>query len=305
MPPPVIQRTINLRVDLRALVALGGALIIIGALLPWVTPLLAPFSRLLQSNATGGWTIAIIGLLAIVVLFLPDFQVPRVNLAAAVFGFVAGVIALSSALNTIGLQQALLGSQSLSPLSGIGLGVYLTLAGSIIAILSGLAPQPDWAPEPAHAEIRLWQPSFAIMASLAVILVVGGLFLGLWLGGGTGSSGTPTPKAFDAGQLGTPLINVQVNPLGTAEPAATDAGQPPAPSSTIEIPTETPLIPLDTPTDIFESPQPTPELERPTPTDTPTPSLTPTITTTPTPSPTQIESSLATPTPSPTPSSTP
>ena len=51
-------------------------------------------------------------------------------------------MALASALNTIGLGRTLIGEQTISPLTGIGIGVYLTLAGSFIAVLAGLAPMP-------------------------------------------------------------------------------------------------------------------------------------------------------------------
>ncbi len=274
------------RVDLRALVALGGALIVIGALLPWVTPLFESFQRLVGGSTIGGWVVLAIGLGAIVVIFLPRFKAPRVSTPATVLGIIAGLLALSSAINTLNLQQALIGNQPLSPLSGIGLGVYITLAGSLITILAGLAPLPPHG-EPARAEIRLWQPSFAIFGSLFVIFILGAIGLGLWIGGGSANrSGTPTPQSFNTGLLATPLINVQVNPLSTSAVEGQAGLTPTPPAQTPIVPTQPPLIAL--------TPMPTQPV-LPTPTRTPTPS----------PSPTQSESPLAEPTETETPTPTP
>lgn len=267
--PPIIHRSVTLKVDLRAVAAFGGALIILGGLLPWVSPLFAQIDRFVNADSLiGGWPLIVIGLLAIITLFVPHFKIPRVSLPAAAFGFAAGLLALASAFNTIGLQQISIGNQSISPLSGIGLGVFLTLAGSIIAVIAGLAPQPIGSIEPARAEIKLWQSSSAILASLCVVLALGGIVLGWWLGNGALLGiVTPTPQSFNANVIGTPLINIQVNPLATF--TATPFGQPtPVP----EPPTVVPLAVAPSPT---AAPPPTFELPTETPTETPTPSSTP------------------------------
>ena len=277
---PVVQRTLTLKVDLRTLAALGGALIIIGALLPWVTAPFAPLLRLIHGDTiTGGWAVVAIGVLAILVLFIPRFNIPRVSLPVAALGIVAGLMALSSAQQTLALQQTLVGDQPLSPLNGIGLGVYMTLAGSIISILAGLAPQP-LSGEAARAEIHLWKASFAIFASIFVLFVLGGIFFGMWLGGsGTIGRGTSTPKAFNPAQIATPLINFQLNPLSTftptpGEPGATE----PSPTQALFV-SPTPLISVAEPTN---TPVPFPlNTSTPLPTLTPTPipvSHTPTAT---------------------------
>jgi hypothetical protein len=287
-PPTIVYRAITLRVDLRALVALGGALIVIGALLPWVTPLFESFQRLVGGSTIGGWVVLVIGLAAIVIVFLPRFKAPRVSTPATVLGIIAGLLALSSAINTLNLQQALIGNQPLSPLSGIGLGVYITLAGSLITILAGLAPLPPHG-EPARAEIRLWQPSFAIFGSLFVIFIVAAIGLGLWAGGGSANRpGTPTPSSFNTGLLATPLINAQVNPLSTSA-VGEGADLTLTPAQLRVVPTRPPLIAL------------TPTLTRPglPTTSTRTPTLPPSFATrtpTPSPSPTVPQSPLSIPT---------
>ncbi|HZY42469.1 MAG TPA: hypothetical protein VFF59_10790, partial [Anaerolineae bacterium] len=207
-PPTIIYRAITLRVDLRVLAAIGGALIIIGALLPWVTPAFEPFQRALRQTTTGSWPVVAIGAISILILFFSRFRTPRVSTGVAALGLVAGLLAFNSALNTLALRDVVIGTQSLSTLSGIGLGVYLTLAGSIIAILAGLAPQPIGG-DVARAEIRLWQPSFAIFGSMFVLFLLGAIGLGVWLGGSGSSdrSATATPAAFDTGLFSTPLIN--------------------------------------------------------------------------------------------------
>ena len=324
-PQPVVHRTLTLKVDLRTLAALGGALIIIGALLPWVTAPFAPLLRLVHGDTiTGGWAVVAIGVLAILVLFIPRFNIPRVSLPVAALGIVAGLLALSSAQQTLALQQTLIGDQPLSPLNGIGIGVYMTLAGSIISILAGLAPQPP-SGEAARVEIHLWKTSFAIFASIFVLFVLGGIFFGMWLGGGgTIGRGTSTPKAFNPAQIATPLINFQLNPLSTFTPTPGDPGatELPAESSPTQEPftSPTPLIPVIRPTapaptltptlspasltptaTLLQSPLGTATLVPKSPTLTVTPTTTPTATQSPTPTPTgTLATSTATPTPTPT-----
>ncbi len=303
---PVVHRSITLRVDLRALAALGGALIIIGSFLPWVAPQFQPVVRVFGPATSGGWPILVFGVLAIVLQFWPQFRAPRVSLPAAALGFAAGIMALASALNTIGLGRTLLGEQTISPLTGVGIGVYLTLAGSLIAVLAGLAPMPP-THEPARAELHLWKASTAILGASVVMCGLGAVLFGSWIGsGGLAGSGTPTPSPLNAGILATPLINVQVDPVEASpgieavqtptveSPAETLPATPliqPEPSNTPELPpTEIPtLIPTRVPPD----------------TATPTPSLTATLTPTPTPSATPQSSPLDTPTPTPTETETP
>lgn len=302
---PVVHRSITLRVDLRALAALGGALIIIGSFLPWVTPQFLPVVRVFGPATSGGWPILLFGALAIVLQFWPQFRTPRVSLPAAALGFAAGMIALASALNTIGLGRTFIGEQTISPLTGVGIGVYFTLAGSLIAVLAGLAPMPP-SHEPARAELRLWKASTAILGAIVVLCGLGAVLFGSWIGsGGIASGGPPTPSALDAGILATPLINVEVDPLG--ESAGFDVVPTPTPAKPTEPPTLTPAEPVPTaeltPT---ESPTLIPTREPPaTATVTATPTSSPTATMTPTPSATQPSSPLDTPTSTPTPTATP
>ncbi|MBP7688979.1 MAG: hypothetical protein KA765_13765 [Thermoflexales bacterium] len=302
-PPTIIYRAITLRVDLRVLAAIGGALVIIGALLPWITPAFEPFQRALRPSTTGSWPVVALGAIAVVILLFPRFRTPRVSTGVAALGLGAGLLALNSALNTLALREIVIGNQSVSTISGIGLGVYLTVAGAIIAILAGLAPQPIGS-EVTRAEIRLWQPSVAIFGSIFVLFVLGAIGLGMWVGGGPGSqNATPTPASFDAGLLATPLINSQVIPLIT--PDTQVAGIEATPTVQQLLP------PLDKPT-LEPTPTDRPiEFQSPTPTATlipeATPTATPTATATPSPSPTAttITSVLATPSLTPTATITP
>ncbi len=315
---PVVHRSITFRVDLRALAALGGALIIVGALLPWVTPLFQPFVRALSPVAGGGLTLIIIGILIIALLFMPRFTTPRVSLGAAAFGFTAGLLAAWSALNTLSVGRMVVGDQTISPVSGVGLGVYLTLAGAVIAVLAGLAPQLPHN-EPARAEVRLWQPGVAILATIAILCLLGSAAAGFWVGNGgsTGGVSTPTPQPLDSNVLNTPLINVEVNPLTTPTPVGTPPPTAPAPTETPLIqfePTLTPeptefVIPTQEPLQPTEptSPLPTPSntsTHTPTATHTPTPTGSPTSTGTVTPTGSPTPTGTVTPTGSPTPTVT-
>lgn len=319
----IVQRTITLRVDLRALAALGGALIIIGSFLPWVSAQFQPIVRMMGPVTSGGWPILIFGVLAIVLQFWSPFQTPRVSIPAAALGFAAGTMALASALNTIGLGRTIMGDTAVSPLSGIGIGIYLTLAGSLIAILAGLAPQPI-NHEPARAELRLWKASTAIFAAVVVLCGLSSALFGSWIGAGGSSdrAGTPTPSALDAGLLATPLINVESNPLSESTPAAvpppTVASDVVAAPTSETPPTQPPLPPSETPTLVPTRVPPTATLlPSATPTIKPTPSMTiaspistpstPTPTPTPTITPTATITATATitPTVTPTPTATP
>ena len=318
---PIVHQTLTLRVDLRALAALGGALIIIGSFLPWVSAQFQPIVRILGPVTSGGWPILIFGVLTIVLQFWLPFKTPRVSLLAAALGFAAGLMALASALNTIGLGRSLLGETAVSPLSGVGLGIYLTLAGSLIAILAGLAPQPI-NHEPARAELRLWKGSTAIFAAFVVLCGLSSALFGSWIGAGgsTGQAGIPTPSALDAGLLATPLINVESNPL--EEGISTEALTPTLDAVAIPtqaLPTEPPLLPTEIPALIPTREPPTippvpTALPTATPSLTPTPQIsivspinTPTISPTPsiTPTPTTTGTVTTTPTVTPTPTATP
>jgi hypothetical protein len=302
-----VHQTISLRVDLRALAALGGALIIIGSFLPWVSVQFEPIVRVMGPVTSGGWPILIFGVLTIVLQFWLPFRTPRVSLLAAALGFAAGVMALASALNTIGLGRTIMGETAMSPLSGIGIGIYLTLAGSLIAILAGLAPQPI-NHEPARAELRLWKGSTAIFAAFVVLCGLSSALFGSWIGAGGSSdrAGTPTPSALDAGLLATPLINVESNPLVDSASAEipTPTSTPPA---VVAVPTEAPptepvVPPTEPPISATPAEIPTRVPPTPTPTATTPPTATPTLT--PTPSVT-VASPVGTPTITPTPSITP
>ncbi len=294
---PIVHRSINLRVDLRALAALGGALIIIGSVLPWVAPQFQPIVRVIGPATSGGWPILVFGVLAIVLQFWPQFRTPRVSLPAAALGFAAGIMALSSALTTIGLGRTLIGEQTISPLTGVGIGIYLTLAGSLIAVLAGLAPQPA-NHEPARAELRLWKASTAVFGAMVVLCGLGAVLFGSWIGsGGTSGNGTPTPSALDAGILATPLINVEVNPLGE------NTGSETTPTLLPEIPTE---APSPTPETIIPTRELPPTVtSTSTPTRVPSATLTPATLTSATSSPTASPTGTLTPTPSATTSSSP
>ena len=306
---PIVHRSINLRVDLRALAALGGALIIVGSFLPWVAPQFQPIVRVIGPATSGGWPILLFGVLAIVLQFWPQFRTPRVSLPAAALGFAAGIIALSSALNTIGLGRALIGEQTISPLTGVGIGIYLTLAGSLIAVLSGLAPMPP-NHEPARAELRLWKASTAVFGALVVLFGLGAVLFGSWIGsGGSMSSGTPTPAALDAGILATPLINVEVNPLGEAtEPVGASTIEPGSALTTVpEQPTEVlpPTAALPIPTLALPPTRAPALIPTRVPPTTATLIPSPIATRTPTPTATFPPSSLETPTITPTVTATP
>jgi hypothetical protein len=194
------------------------------------------------------------------------------------------------------LARTVPGEQTIAPLIGVGPGVYLTRAGSFIAVLAGLAPMPP-GHEPARAELRLWKASTAIFASVVMLCGLSAVMFGSWIGSGglTGPGGTPTPIPFNAGILATPLINVEVDPLGEEATVPAQPTQPPEVPTAAPAPTEPPppteeFPPADIPTLIPTRQPPATATSQPS----------PTVTLTPTPSATPLTSPLETPTSTPT-----
>ncbi len=262
---PIVQRTINVRLNLRVVAAIGAGLIVLGAFLPWIDPraqALIGAARL--APVVQGWPSLLIGLIALGVLLLPHADSTRwVSLPAAALGLAAAVIAVAGALTA---QSALAPIAArfpqATPVTVTGAGILVTIAGGLLCVIAGLSRPPGTLPD-AQFDLRPGQPAFAAFASsLVVVALVAGL-IGAWIA--SSGSGKPDegPAAFPTGLLSTPVIDPQITPLrATLEP--TQPSLPPTPSPFVP-PTRTPFLPPTI------TPSPTPVS---TPTATPTPTAT-------------------------------
>lgn len=278
---PIVQRTIVVRVNLRLLAALGAGTIVLGAFLPWIQPeAQAALSPSHVAPVVQGWPSLLIGLIALGALLLPHADSARwVSVPAAALGLAAAVIGVASAVaasNAVAAAVAQFPKASVS-IVVTGPGVIVTVAGGLVCLVAGLSRPPGASPE-AQAVIRLGDPTFAVLASLVVLIALAGALIGGWIASsatgqpGGGASGVPGDL------LSTPVIDVQVTPLGvTEEPTPEVAPTLETPAVTAP-PTET-LPPTATEPSI-PTPPPSPTTE---PTSTPTPTATTGVSPLPTP----------------------
>ena len=287
-PQSIAQRSYTLRVNLRLLAALGAALIVLGAFLPWIEPAAqAVLGDARVAPVVQGWPGLLIGLIALGVLALPQNELSRwVSLPVAALGLAAAVIAVASALTAASAVAAVVArfpNTDMAAMIVTGAGVILTVAGGLICVAAGLSHPAATLPE-AQLILKPGQPAFAIVASaLVVVALISGL-VGAAIGAGNAGSGDQGGAAFPTDLLSTPVIDAQVTPLGvTPEPTSdllaptlpATATEPPIPTPPGFPPTRTPP-PAETPTQIFQPP-----LETDTPTATPTSETSPLETPTP------------------------
>lgn len=276
IPQPPAERIIQVRFNLRVMAAIGAGLLVLAAFLPWLDP--AAQAILDDSRLTPivqGWPSLLIGLIALGVLALPPSDSARwASLPAAALGLAAAVIAVAATLtasNTLADMLARFPTSDTGPLNVAGSGVFLTIVGGLLCIISGLG-QPSASSAEARFELSTNQPAFSVLATTLVIVALVAGAVGWRLGSTRSGPPEENPTSFPADLLTTPVIDAQVTPLGVTpeptleEPVSTLPGEP---SSTPE-----PILP--TPTFIFitATPSPSPTASA-TPTSTPTATLPP------------------------------
>jgi hypothetical protein len=271
---PIAQRTIVVRVNPRLLAALGAGTIVLGAFLPWIQPeAQAALSVSHVAPVVQGWPSLLIGLIALGALLLPHADSSRwVSVPAAALGLAAAVIAVASAVSASNAVAAAVAQFPEASVSIVvtGPGVIVTVAGGLLCLVAGLSRPPGASPE-AQAVIRLGDPAFAVLASLVVLIALAGALIGGWIA----SSGTGQPDGDTSGVpgdlLSTPVIDVQVTPLGVTEEPTPEV------APTLETPAVTAPPTGTLPPTATEPPIPTPP---PSPTTELTSTLTPTPTAT-------------------------
>ncbi len=313
-----MNRTVVLSFDTRIIIIAGALLVMIAVALPWTNLPSFVAGDLARGGIAGGGLITLgLAVLALLSLLLAWHPWNRVSLPAAIAGGLVYLVALFVVIRIVQLSGNL-GLELLAQPARIGSGLFLTLAGAVLMMVGGLtsaAPPPslDWL----TASNRPWL-GYAIWLSLAAALLasclcawgVGWLTRAYTLAAPGQSNVTPTFAPAPTSDFATPLVGVQLLPLGsvTVRPA-------PSASSTLIRATQqvraTLTSPVATPTATIggaataqiSSPTPQhsptlPVIGAPTATQaaSPTSSSTPTLTFTPNPSPQQTPTPTVTPT---------
>jgi len=258
---PIVQRTIQVGINLRILAGLGAGLIVLGAFLPWIDPTAqAALGGSRIAPVIQGWPSLLIGLITLGVLALPHADGSKwVSLPAAALGLAAAVIAVASAIATANsVAQVILRfpDAGAALVNATGSGVIVTVAGGILCVVTGLSHPPAPAME-ARLDLRPGQPVFAVVASgLVAVALIAGL-IGAWIGSGRAGRPETDTAIVQPDVLATPVIDVQVTPLASGD-LSIDKTPPGAPSVAIPTPAPPPTNPPVQAASLTPPPAPTP-----------------------------------------------
>jgi hypothetical protein len=288
-----MDRTLVIRFDARTLIVVGAVLVILAAWLPWYNLPAFLVGDLARRGWDGGGLLTVaLAMLAILSFLLPWRPFERVSVLAAALAVLINLIALVAFARVIQLSTTMeidLGAQ----LSSVGGGLYMTFAGAWLMLFGGLANGSSSAIWTWH---RTWM-GYAMWGGLLTLVLSACLCawsVGILLRPVTLASSAKPVATFGpapTGYLATPLVDVQLEPLGPGQPQAVPSR--PA-TSTV------PVAPLTTAVPTARRTTPTTTSTRP-PTATVSPSATPVKTATPT----AFISPIQTPTTAPTATVTP
>jgi len=313
-----MNRTVVLNFDTRLIVIAGALLVMIAVALPWTSLPSFVAGDLARGGIAGGGLItlglAVLGLLS---LLVPWHPWNRVSLPAAIAGALVYLVALSVFVRVVQLSGNL-GIELLAQLGSIGSGLFLTFAGAVLMMVGGLT---SVAPPPSLAWLTVGnQPwlSYTIWLALGAALVasclcawgVGWLTRAYTLAASGQSNISPTFAPAPTSDFATPLVGVQLLPLGSvtamsvpsASATLVRSTQPirATLTSSVATPTaatgRTPATQPSSPTPVLSPTLPVIGAPSATSAVTPTPSHTPTSTFTPKPSPQETPTITATPT---------
>ncbi len=313
-----MERTLTLKFDTRLLVVLGALLVMVAVALPWSSLPAFVVGDLARSGIAGGGLLTLaLALLVVVSLFIPRYWLDRVSLPAFILAVLIYLVAISALIRIIqlaGILELELGAQ----LGSLGSGLYLTFAGAALIMFGGLSritpAADDEDPDSPLAQVLYERPwlGYAGWVALGAALVAA-CFCAWGIAlltrpvtlAASGSTPTPTFAPVPTEYLATPLIDVQLAPLG----GVTSESQPPSIAATETLPFAS-TLPTPTPAPALPPTLPPTATQRP-PTAPPPPSPTlpvlnvPTATMSPTSTPTSPSSPLGTPTHTATPTRTP
>ena len=219
-------RTLVLKFDARILVFVGALLVMLTAWLPWANlPSFVAGGLAQRGTDSGGLFTFGLALLAMLSLWLPWHPFRRVSLAAAILAALINLVALIALVRVIQLS-GIVGIDLGAQLGSVGSGLYLTFAGLVLVLFGSLSeatPPSPFAPQiidmvnPRQMEIVL-RVALAglLMASCLCAWGIGLLMRPYALvtpGPAQAETFRPVPTAY----LATPLVDVQLAPLSTAD----------------------------------------------------------------------------------------
>jgi hypothetical protein len=313
-----MNRTVVLSFDTRMIIIAGAFLVMIAVAMPWANLPSFVAGELARGGIVGGGLITLgLAALALLSLLLPWHPRTRVSLPAAIAGALVYLVALSVFVRIVQLSGNL-GLDLLAQPSRIGSGLFLTFAGAVLMMVGGLASA---TPPPSLAWLtvsdRPWL-GYAIWLALAAALLasclcawgVGWLTQAYTLGAPGQSNISPTFAPVPTTDFATPLVGIQLLPLGSVTvvpvPSASAtlirSTQPVRATLTSPVATPTtaaggvPTIQPSSPTPPLSPTLPVIGVPTPTLTTAPTPTNTPTSTFTPNPSPQETPTVTLTPT---------
>jgi hypothetical protein len=312
-----MYRTLILKFDARVLVLVGALLAIMAVVLPWANLPSFIAGDLARGGVTDGRLLTLgFSVLSAVSLLLPWHPWRRVSLPAAGLAVLSDLVTLYTFFRVIQLSRAWQVGPG-AQLGSVGSGLYLTFAGVLLMLVGGLMDVMPTVATPAFALAaaeRRWLGYAGWLALVAMLLAscLCAWGAGLWVRSYTvvaPNQGTLTPTFAPAPitYLATPLVGVQLAPLGSNPATSTPVVLPTltfligTPQATLPpLPTIASALPSPTAPRVSQTlPPPTlPVIGGPTVTSTATstPTSTSTGTPTPTPTPTLPTSPLGTPT---------
>jgi hypothetical protein len=229
-----MYRTLILKFDARVLVLVGALLAIVAVALPWANLPSFIAGDLARGGVTDGRLLTLgFSVLSAVSLLLPWRPWRRVSLPAAGLAILSDWVTLYIFFRVIQLSRAWqvgLGAQ----LGSVGSGLYLTFAGAVLMLVGGLMDVMPVVATPASALARAERRWLGYAGWLALVSMLLASCLcawgaGLWvrpytLAAPHQATRTPTFAPAPITYLATPLVGVQLAPLGgnptTSTPAA-------------------------------------------------------------------------------------
>ena len=271
-----MNRTVVLKFDTRVLVVIGALLVMLAAWLPWTSLPSFVAGDLARRGVDGGGLITFgLALLALLSLLLPWHPLRRVSLVAAILAAVIDLVALIAFARVIQLSDSL-GIDPSAQLGSISSGLVLTFAGLVLMFFGGLADATGPSPFPRQIIDMVTPPQMEVVlrAALAGLMLasclcawgVGLLFSPYtFVSSGPAQAAAtfrPVPTTF----LATPLVDVQLAPLGTVSGGAPVMAGATATAATASIRPTVPVsaAPTSAPASVTSFASPTPPRGQPT-----------------------------------------
>ena len=231
-----MDRTLVLKFDTRTLTLVGALMVMVAVGLPWANLPSFVAGGLAQNGIAGGGLVTLgLAVLATFSLLLPWHPLERVSLPAALLALLVNLVALLAFFGIIQLASDL-ELDLRAQLGSVGSGLYLTFAGACLMLFGGLAnTRPSlhsllMVRERRWFEPVVWLALGAMLLSCCLCTWGTALVVRPYTLAAPGQArATPTFAPVPNTYLATPLVDVQLAPLGSPANARSAS---PLPTST-------------------------------------------------------------------------